>query len=393
MTDDFGLNDPSSSEPDVVSSAVASAHRKRHSAASDAACSETNVPPVASAHRNTSSPAIARAPRYGVHGVRPQPSVLPTKKKLKTKKQKVSTSKSGSGIQKNKSKQLKPDVRDPVEPVDVINAPGNTTDTAVEGLETAAARLASGTVGVSRRSLPGSEPRPLLPFIYRFAAQTSVLPSFLHMNQMATEDIALAWDGQPYTQQEFQAYYGYGDNGWFHKYHWCTHITKWFLKISCQYCLQSGSDRIWRSVLTLLRLGEFAQDINVIGHLHVFLFRALLLRLETLPDSYTDQIASSAEEAQADFTVQGWSNVWFRMPGQAPRPLHRVFWQRYFGHKTFAKVVAKYGITDWLRLLHAMQVGCDYHHSDEFQAAVAEQQTPARYRDGGCRTMTLWQER
>ena len=150
----------------------------------------------------------------------------------------------------------------------------------------------------------------------------------------------------------------FGDDTWFPKYRWCTHMAKDFLTILFHYCKQRGDDEIFRALLRLLRMRECCYDISVVEKLHLFVFRALLLREDSLQCPHDDYVCDAAAKRHVDATVHRWSTSFLQSPGQSARKAHRLFWQIHFGHKSLAMVIATFGVRDWYLTLTL--TGCCY---------------------------------
>lgn len=102
-----------------------------------------------------------------------------------------------------------------------------------------------------------------------------------------------------------------------------------------------------------------------------YIFRALLLRWTYLGGPFANYTCNGDDRKALDGMVLRWCSDYFCEPNQKPRQAQRLFWQRYFGHKALALVIATHGVQDWACTITKLGAATAYHDREDFRAAVA----------------------
>ena len=126
-------------------------------------------------------------------------------------------------------------------------------------------------------------------------------------------------------------------------------------------------------VLRLLKRQELRDNLALGDILLRYWYRAMVLRVEYLGAGPDGHLCTDAECQAMDRMVLQWAVDYDtgERPAMKARQLQRLYWQKWFGHKTLALTLAQNGVRHWMRTHLALQTVAQVHDSDAFRAAVA----------------------
>lgn len=184
-------------------------------------------------------------------------------------------------------------------------------------------------------------------------------------------DSALAWDGERYSREEFCEYYG--DEVLFYQAQQLTYFCRQYLSTWFDYSRQQEDHTALHLVLRLLKRQELRDNLALGDILLRYWYRAMVLRVEYLGAGPDGHLCTDAECQAMDRMVLQWAVDYDsgERPAMKARQLQRLYWQKWFGHKTLALTLAQNGVRHWMRTHLALQTVAQVHDSDAFRAAVA----------------------
>lgn len=184
-------------------------------------------------------------------------------------------------------------------------------------------------------------------------------------------DSALAWDGERYSREEFCEYYG--DAVLFYQAQQLTYFCRQYLSTWFDYSRQQEDHTALHLVLRLLKRQELRDNLALGDILLRYWYRAMVLRVEYLGAGPDGHLCTDAECQAMDRMVLQWAVDYDtgERPAMKARQLQRLYWQKWFGHKTLALTLAQNGVRHWMRTHLALQTVAQVHDSDAFRAAVA----------------------
>ena len=180
-------------------------------------------------------------------------------------------------------------------------------------------------------------------------------------------DSALAWDGERYSREEFCEYYG--DEVLFYQAQQLTYFCRQYLSTWFDYSRHTAL----HLVLRLLKRQELRDNLALGDILLRYWYRAMVLRAEYLGAGPDGHLCTDAECQAMDRMVLQWAVDYDsgERPAMKARQLQRLYWQKWFGHKTLALTLAQHGVRHWMRTHLALHTVAQVHDSDAFRAAVA----------------------
>ena len=184
-------------------------------------------------------------------------------------------------------------------------------------------------------------------------------------------DSALAWDGERYSREEFCEYYG--DEVLFYQAQQLTYFCRQYLSTWFDYSRQQEDHTALHLVLRLLKRQELRDNLALGDILLRYWYRAMVLRVEYLGAGPDGHLCTDAECQAMDRMVLQWAVDYDsgERPAMKARQLQRLYWQKWFGHKTLALTLAQHGVRHWMRTHLALHTVAQFHDCDAFRAAVA----------------------
>ena len=173
------------------------------------------------------------------------------------------------------------------------------------------------------------------------------------------------------AREEFCEYYG--DEVLFYQAQQLTYFCRQYLSTWFDYSRQQEDHTALHLVLRLLKRQELRDNLALGDILLRYWYRAMVLRVEYLGAGPDGHLCTDAECQAMDRMVLQWAVDYDsgERPAMKARQLQRLYWQKWFGHKTLALTLAQHGVHHWMRTQLALHTVAQVHDSDAFRAAVA----------------------
>ncbi|CAJ1385551.1 unnamed protein product [Effrenium voratum] len=236
--------------------------------------------------------------------------------------------------------------------------------------------LAGARIKRSRRAVALEQPPVAIVALHGCAA--ALLPRRLYLCEADMPQDTLTWDGCQYSRADF-LHYGSNDAERFCKYQWATHMARLFLSTWRDFARTQDAHKELNALLILVRKQEYRSDPALGDMLLRYIFRALLLRWTYLGGPFANYTCSGDDRKALDgmAMVLRWCSDYLCEPNQKPRQAQRLFWQRYFGHKTLALVIATHGVQDslqdWACTITKLEAATAYHNREDPSCGCALQ--------------------